>query len=166
VILLGLSSVISEVFLTISVVIIASIIVSSFTTELISLQDFQRQQIGNYKEKIETKIKIIHVYTKLGSSKVVVWVKNIGLRQIAFSLIKDMDVIFISKNDYIRIKYGNIEPPNWDFIFENDWDRDNKWDPTETIRITIILPFNLTEGDYNLKIFTYTGSGDDYTFSL
>ncbi|MEM4311465.1 MAG: hypothetical protein QXX95_03665 [Nitrososphaerales archaeon] len=164
---MGSSVIISEAYLTIAVVIAASILVSSFSMGLIRVQDFQREQLDSYKEKMDTQIKIIYAHAKVGNNTIIVWVKNIGLKSLPLSLITEStDIFFGNITKYLRVKYNDPSTPKWTLSIENDLDSDGRWDPKETIKVVITWVSNLSVGDYVIRIVTYAGTEDEYTFSL
>lgn len=161
------STVISEAYLTIAVVIAASVLSSAFTVGLTRVQDLQREQLNSYQEKIEVQVKIIYVHAKQNNNTIIVWIKNVGTKTLPMSLVTDgSDVYFGNSTDYRRVTYNGGSNPKWTVTLENDIDGDGRWDPKETIKVVITWATTLSTGDYMVKMVTYLGTKDDYTFSV
>ena len=54
----------------------------------------------------------------------------------------------------------------WTYIAMNDVDNDGRWDPGETLLITITLNFTLSAGEYFVRFVAYLGQRSDYYFSI
>lgn len=111
---------------------------------------------GRYDERIKTQVEIIHA-TNSGA-EVVIWAKNIGALPI--KPVASSDLFFGPEGNFMRIPYGS-GTPHWEYTIEND----TKWNPTATVRITIIDFSPLDPGRYFAKLITPNGVSTDYLFS-
>lgn len=111
---------------------------------------------GRIDERLKSQIEIIHA-VKSGSD-VLVWVKNIGSLRVA--AVEACDVFFGPEGNFTRIPYGT-GIPHWEYGVEND----TAWNPTATLKITIVGYSPLTSGRYLVKVILPNGIADDYFFS-
>jgi len=111
---------------------------------------------GRYDERIKTDIEIIHA-THTGD-QVVLWVKNIGA--LGNPAVEASDLFFGPEGNFSRIPYGT-GTPHWEYLIEND----DSWNPTATMRITIVGFAPLDSGRYFAKLTVSNGVSDEYLFS-
>jgi hypothetical protein len=75
------------------------------------------------------------------------------------------DVFFGPETDFQRVPYGDpgCTAPCWTFSVEND----TKWNPSATVRITVLLTAPLSAGaTYYFKIVAPNGIEDTKFFTL
>ncbi|MCX8192168.1 MAG: flagellin [Nitrososphaerales archaeon] len=160
------STIISEAYLTIAVVIAASILSASFYSSLQRMVDVERERTLEFKREVETRVKILFAAPYNGTA-VKVWIKNIGLSTINSQLIGERaDLFFGPKGRFKYIPYSQPNPPTWRYSIKNDINGDGNWDPRETIEIIINEGSALNSGDYYVKYCAYTGASSEYTFTV
>lgn len=160
------SAVISEVYLTLAVVVAASVLSASFYTSLQRVADVEREKTIEFKREIGTRVKILFAAQYNGTA-VKLWVKNVGLDTIKASLIGEKaDLFFGPEGEFKYIPYDESSPPTWTYTLKNDVDGDGDWDPSETIEILVNSGSTLSSGDYYVKYSAYTGASSEYTFTL
>ncbi len=158
--------IISEVFVTVTAIIIVSVFAATFLGNLQQLRDAQILVTQSLQEKMSVDIKIIYAVGYENEDIVKVWVKNTGLESIPFNLIKSGDLFFGPSGESTYIPYNSSSLPTWNFTILNDVDSDDCWDRGETILITIHLDSPLSKGDYYVRYVAYTGEYDEYSFSI
>ena len=162
------SNVVSETIITIAVVIAASIFAAAFTTTFQSFTNAQNRALAKLKEEVEVKVEIVFISPENGS-KLRFWIKNVGCREISQPLIGKASDLFLERRggSALRVSYQNPEPPTWNYTLLNDLDEDGRWDPGETLEVTVNLPEgNLTSGDWLLRYITYNGAIAEGYFSV
>jgi hypothetical protein len=107
-------------------------------------------------ERIKSQVEIVYA-TKSGAT-VLVWAKNIGSLRVASP--EASDLFFGPEGNFVRIPYG-IGTPHWEYTIENDTD----WNPTATMRITIVGFTPLDSGRYFAKVVLPNGIADESVFS-
>lgn len=162
------TTVITESILTIAAIVTVAIVLAAFIPNLYYLESAHRGYVLRVKSELETEVKIIFASGAIGSSEVKVWVKNVGSASIPSQLIGSAsDLLFGPTDDFKRIPYSSPSPPSWSYSIANDLDGDGDWDPQETIEVVINLGGEtLSQGDYYVRFAVYTGSYDEYYFSL
>ena len=156
---------ISEAILAIASIIAVTAVAVGFMQNMVHLSTAQASIISASQSSMLTSIKIVFA-TNCSSNVVKAWVKNVGMNSIASGYIPSFNVFFGSKESLSFIPYNNGKPPSWNYTLVTKIDDDENFDPGETLEITIVLPYNLTEGDYFLKIVTHNGISSNYFFSI
>jgi len=161
------STVITESVLTIAAIVSIAIVLAAFIPNLYYLESAHRGYVMRIKTQLETEVEIIFASGSVGSDEVKVWVKNVGHAPISSRLIGEAsDLLFGPKGNFARIPFNSPTVPTWNYTIVNDLDCDGDWDPQETIELTIHYSESLSEGDYYVRFAVYTGSYDEYFFSL
>lgn len=156
------SSVISEGFILIVVVIGVSVLSQVFMSSMSDIQHSTVQSYNELEEKIETDIKILSA-VNVSSNTLRFWVKNTGSRAFAEGEIVRCDLFFGLVGDFRRYDYSESgEGWNYTILYEGD----DSWDPTETLRIEVTTSTVLQSGDYYISYNTFNGVIDRYYFSL
>ena len=116
---------------------------------------------GRIDGRLKSQIEIIHaVPDGVVTSRVLVWVKNVG--SVTINPIERCDVFFGPEGSYMRIPYNAGTAPQWTYALEND----NSWKPTATLKIAIDVAENLSDGTrYYVKISLPNGISDEYYFT-
>jgi len=162
--------VISTALLTIASVIAVAALVHTVYPSIMSMSSSFLTATSTVSDRIETDLKIIYVVNQ-SINLTNVWVKNIGKNSIGYSAIEMSDVFFGPEGNFERIPYDNSIPlPNnrWNYTIENNNDNNYKWDPLETLKITIRKDniYATSPRDYYLKIVLYNGVWDEDHFSI
>ncbi|PCN49868.1 hypothetical protein B6U99_07485 [Candidatus Geothermarchaeota archaeon ex4572_27] len=161
------STVITEAILTVAAMVSLAVVLAAFMPSLYYLESAHQGYVMRLKTELETEVKVIFASGAVGSNEVKIWVKNVGSTSIPSELIGEAsDLLFGPEGGFKRIPYGSSTLPTWSYTIVNDRDSDDDWDPQETIEIRLLFDENLTEGDYYVRFAVYTGSYDEYTFSL
>ncbi len=161
------STVITESILTIAAIVSIAVVLAAFIPNLYYLESAHRGYVMRIKTELETEVKIIFASGSVDSDEVKIWVKNVGSASIPSELIGEAsDLLFGPKGNFTRIPFNSASSPTWSYTIVNDLDGDGDWDPQETIEITLSFGQALSEGDYYVRFSVYTGSYDEYYFSL
>lgn len=161
------SSVITESILSVAAIVSIAIVLAAFIPGLYYIESAQRSYVAQLKTELETDVKIIFASGAEGSTEVKIWVKNTGYTAISSTLIgSGSDLFFGPKGAFQHIPFNNTSPPTWSYVIVNDLDDDGEWDPQETIQIQVSLTSGLSAGDYYVRFSVYTGSYDEYWFSI
>lgn len=158
-------SLMTEVILAIVSIVVASTIASVYISNMNQAADLQKLQLAKLKEEIEYNCKIVFAYSSKSSDNVRLWVKNTGAKQMPPQLVKHSEILLISSNNVKYLLQG-YSPPSWAYSLLNDLDNDGRWDPSETIEITLSLDEGLIEGDYTVKLILFNGRTCEYIFSV
>ena len=123
-------------------------------------------------DRLRTDVRIIEATGTAGSDTVYVWVKNTGASNIPS--IDKTDVFFGETTNFERVGYddqptcptpnpGPRVQPCWQYGIENG----ARWEPTDTVRLTIYLDYNLTAAtEYVVSIVLPNGVATKVTFSV
>ncbi|RLG63289.1 hypothetical protein DRN89_03945 [archaeon] len=158
-----MSRIVVEAILTIASVLASTTFVAAILPQISLMDQSYRSAMISMKDRIGTQIEIIFSINS-SSSTVKVWIKNIGATPIDVRQIPLANLFFGKVNEAQMIDYGDT-PPCWNFSLTNG-DDDNRWEPNETLEITIYLNYTLDSGDYYVLFVTYNGVRDDYIFSI
>jgi archaellum component FlaG (FlaF/FlaG flagellin family) len=112
-------------------------------------------------DRLKSQIEIVHAAPEgqVNPDRAFVWVKNVG--SAAIRAVEGCDVFFGPEGDFARIPHGTGNS-HWEYTVENDTD----WNPTATLKITIDLDYDLSDGErYFIKVVTPNGIADEYYFS-
>lgn len=107
-------------------------------------------------ERMQTQIQVVEA-AKLNNS-VMIWIKNVGTARILAP--ESSDLFFGPQGNFSRIPYGT-GTPSWTFAIEND----TLWNPSATLRVTIIYSSPPPSGTYYVKMVLPNGISDDYFVS-
>jgi len=163
---LGTSIIVSEVYLTVAVLISASVLSTAFYSSLQRVSDAQRERSTEFVRNLGTSVRILFA-AKFNSTTIKVWVKNIGVETIHSNLIGSKADLFLGpKGNFQRVAYSSPSPPTWTYALKNDVNSNGNWDPGETVEITANMGTSLTAGDYFVRYSAYTGSSHDFTFTI
>jgi flagellar protein FlaG len=111
-------------------------------------------------QRLQSQIEIIHAAPDGAvTNGAWVWVKNVGSQRI--SPIESCDVFFGPEGNFSRLSYGDGDG-QWTAEVENG----TEWDPSTTLKITVLYDENLADGTrYYVKVTTPNGISDEYYFS-
>ena len=151
--------VVSEAILVIASIVLATAISGVVMSQLGIFQGAFTASVQNQKDIALTMIKTIYA-TNSSSTKINVWVKNIGVNDITNPTL--VDVYFGKIGSLQNIPYSTVGPtPNWNYTSPL-----TSWQAKNTVQINIfyggILQKNTT---YMVRIATPNGVNDDYIFS-
>jgi hypothetical protein len=110
-------------------------------------------------DRMQSRIKIIEAGGS--GNTVTVWVKNIGLTNIAN--IQQCDVFFGPPALSVRIPYSETETPGWSFSIPGG---QTSWSQTVTVGITVRLAAPLAAGSYFVNVVLPNGINDEITFGV
>lgn len=156
---------ITEAILTIASIIAVTVVAVAFMQNMASLSAAQTAVASASESSILTSIKIIFA-TNCSSNVVKAWVKNVGASSIPPGYISSFNVFFGPKGKFDLIPYNRHTPPYWNYTIVTEIDNDGDLDPGETLEITIVIPYTLSEGDYFLRVVTHNGISYNYFFSI
>jgi len=142
--------------LIIAGVISAVFVFNSIYPAIVQSGDAMTSMERRIDERLKSQIEIIHASRSGGD--VLVWVKNIGTLRVG--AVESSDVFFGPEGNFIRIPYGS-GAPHWEYAVETG----TAWDPTATVKITIVDFSPLTAGRYFAKVVLPNGIDDEYFFS-
>ncbi|MEM2910153.1 MAG: hypothetical protein QXQ02_10560 [Halobacteria archaeon] len=156
---------IGEAIIMVAAIIAASVFSTTFIASFYEISDANKFMLGRIGRELKIEVKIVFA-APVSSTTIKAWLKNVGQEDIPSELIELSDLFFGPKGSFRRIPYKEPSPPKWQYEFVNDADGDGRWDPSETIEITIDWPTSLQSGDYFLRFTIYTGQYSDFTFSI
>ena len=158
--------VIAEALVVVATITVASVLASAMTMKANDISHMFRLYEVNAKDKVYSHITIIFA-TNVTDTSVKIWIKNTGLKEIHGDLIAKSDVFFGPKGNFTRVPHESTTtlPPLWNYTIVND-DGDGRWDPCETLEVTITWDTILNPGEYYVKFVLYNGVSDEYVFSI
>lgn len=159
-----MSSVLTEGILTIAVVIAASTVAAVFVQSSYQLNQAQNSYFAMASESASTALKVVFA-TNSSENGITVWLKNTGRTYFSEGQIRQFDVFAGPAGAPEYIPY-NGTLSGWSFSIARDYDSDGNLDPGETLQLQIWLHYDLSAGDYVIRVVTYNGVSDTYTFSL
>ncbi len=151
-------SIISEITLAVVASIAAAALAGVYLTSLGQASDLQRIQVMQLREEMSYGCKVIYAHGREWDTEVKAWVKNTGLKDIPEVLVERSEVILASRDRIHYLLHGST-PPSWTYTLRNDADQDGRWDPGETLEITLKLGEPLPRDDYILKLSLFNGAG-------
>ena len=110
-------------------------------------------------DRMQSRIKIIEAGGS--GNTVTVWVKNIGLTNIAN--IQQCDVFFGPPALSVRIPYSETAIPGWSYTIPGG---QTSWSQTVTVGITVRLAASLSAGSYIVNVVLPNGISDEITFGV
>jgi archaellum component FlaF (FlaF/FlaG flagellin family) len=161
-------SVITVSLITIACVICATMLIAAIYPAMNRASSSVTATTDQLGDRIETSIEIIEkAKDSSDSSKCYVWVKNIGSSRIA--KIDTSDIFFGETGAFQRLTYSDpLSGKSWNYDIMGG-DGDDRWDPKETLRITIenVDTINAGEGhEYFVKLTLYNGESAEGVFSF
>lgn len=114
-------------------------------------------------DRLSSRVEIVQATGVVGQTRMLAWVKNTGTTTII--AVDKSDVFFGPETDFARIPYGGpgCTSPCWSYSVEND----TKWNPTATIKLTVLITAPLAAGQtYYLKFVAPNGVEDTKFFTL
>lgn len=159
------STVVSEAYITVAVVIAIAIFSASIFGSLQRVADIEREKTTDLKIKLGTRVDIIFC-AQYNTTAVKLWIKNTGVEPIHPTLIGDKAELFFGPRGNFKLIPYSSTPPTWVYRLVNDRDGDGVWDPSETIEVTVNTGSTLSKGDYFVRYVTYNGVYSDYTFTI
>ena len=116
-------------------------------------------------DRIRTDIEIVHVASDTSSGsedQIIVWVKNIGLKEI--KPIESGDIFLTMPSTVNRLSHGSSSGSEyWDYIIENG----TAWTQTVTVKMTLHLANgSVTAGAYNVSVSVYNSVNASKDFSV
>lgn len=146
-------------------ILAASIFSASFLTNFSLASDVNKLKVRQIEEEVLFDIKVVFA-AKVDSTRVKVWIKNTGMDDVPLSIVSFFDLFFGPKGAFQHVPYNSETLPSWTFKLANDIDKDGRWDPMETLEITISYPYEIDKGDYFVRVVTHTGKCSDIVFSV
>ncbi|MDD1776210.1 MAG: hypothetical protein LUP94_02525 [Candidatus Methanomethylicus sp.] len=159
------TNVITEAIITIAVVVVASTAAFIFMQGSLRLNGAQLSAINDATETVSTSIKVIFA-TNSSQNIMKAWVKNTGQSQISPNALSDFNVFFGPRGNFSLMIFNQTLSPTWNYSLVNNGDSDLRFDPGETIEITLLLPYSISPGDYYLKIITSNGVNAEFYFAV
>lgn len=159
------AGVISEGILIIASVIIAGMITGIVINKVGTFEGYFTASTEAQKEKMLTKLEIIHV-NQINNTSVNVWIKNTGLTPL--TNLGSVDVYFgqIGSVGYVGYTDGSTDDaPDWGFA--DGTTTSSVWTEGQTIQIEVEDSGNLQNNQsYLVQLVLSNGVSDDYIFSV
>ncbi len=156
---------ISEAIIMVAAIVATSVFATTFMSGLYAVSDANKFAINQAGRELKTSVKIIFA-APVSDTVIKVWLKNVGQEDIPSDLMELSDIFFGPKASLQHVPYGGANLPRWRYELVTDVDNDGRWDPGETIEVTIEWASSLQSGDYFLRFTIYTGQYTDFTFSI
>ena len=156
------SSVVSEGIILIAVVIAAATISQVFLSSIGGLQQGSIALNEKLSDKMKTEIAILKA-VNTSSTKVKVWIKNVGSSTMPLGSVKGGDILFGELGNFEYLTY-NESGSGWDYAILGS--TDSNWQPSETIEITVTSASAFVKGDYYFSFTTYNGVNEELIFSI
>jgi len=150
-------SVITSSIITIACVVCATMLITTLYPAMDRASSSVTATAEAMGDQIRTDIEIIEKAKNTGNSECYIWIKNIGSATI--DNIDTMDVFFGETGEFTRMTDDKLD---YDPV---DGDGDDRWDPKETLKITITDTIS-TGVDYYVKIILYNGESAEDVFSF
>jgi archaellum component FlaF (FlaF/FlaG flagellin family) len=147
-------------FMVMAGVISAVFVFKAIYPAIVESGDAMVSMEGRVSERLRGQIEIIHA-TGNSSSNAFVWVKNVGSSSIAG--IERCDVFFGPEGNFSRVPHK--DEAEGGLYWEGEIENDTEWNPTATLRITVVTGGPVLSGRYFVKVVTPNGLSDDYYFS-
>ncbi len=157
-----MSSVVSEAIILIAVVVAASFLSASFMSGVVDIQRSTLSSTADIGDAIKTSVKIIHV-VKTGNKEAKLWIKNVGSTTIYDNEIELADLYFGEAGSFVYMAYVP-SGVGWNYTLLGD--TSDKWNPQDTMEITVTTSGVLGTGDYFVSFSTHNGIKDDEYFSI
>lgn len=114
-------------------------------------------------DRLSSRVEIVQATGVVDDTQVLAWAKNTGSTTV--TAISKADVFFGPETAFERIPYDDpgCAAPCWSYVLEND----TKWNPTSTIKLTLLITVPLAAGEtYYLKFVLPNGIEDTKFFTL
>jgi len=133
----------SETFTTamflIAAIISAGVLINAVFPVIYTLSGTISSSSHNVDERLSTDVKIVTTFASGGEENKTarIWLKNIGAGRIADADIRKADVFLGGRGDFIRLTWrGAVTEGAWTHeILEDIEDKNNYWDPGETLYV-------------------------------
>jgi archaellum component FlaF (FlaF/FlaG flagellin family) len=156
---------ITEAIIMVAAVVATSVFATTFMSGLYAVSDANKFAVNQVGRELKSGVKIVFA-APVSDTMIKVWLKNVGQEDIPSELITLSDVFFGPKGSFQYVPYGGDGLPRWRYELVKDVDNDRRWDPSETIEVTIEWASTLQSGDYFLRFAIYTGQYTDFMFSI
>lgn len=160
------SEVLSSALLMIATVIAAVALINAVFPSIYGMSGSITAVSGNINDRMKTDIKFIYE-TSDHTTYMTAWVKNTGKGSIVLSNFNHTDVFYGQANGAMtRAMINQTYSPSWTYVIEND-DSNARWDPGETMRISINATDTFVAGnDYRVRIILTNGVFCEDYFTL
>lgn len=159
---MSVSSVISEGIILVAVVVAASLISATFLTGIVDLSGSTISSTKDIGDTIKTSVKIVHA-VNISSTETKVWVKNIGSVPLFSGNLEDCDLYFGEDG---KFTYYDYQPSGVGWSYTLLEPTGDKWNPQDTLEITVTSGSTLAKGDYFVSFSTHNGVNDEEYFSI
>ena len=133
----------SEAFTTamflIAAIIAAGVLINAIFPVIYTLAGTISSSSHTVDERLSNDVKIVTTYANGGTKNAEIWLKNVGTARISPSDIEKADVFLGAPGNFIRL--GLVVPPGtpetnqWTYAILEDTQKNNYWDPGETLYI-------------------------------
>ena len=133
----------SEAFTTamflIAAIIAAGVLINAVFPVIYTLAGTISSSSHTVDERLSNDVKIVTTYAAGGTKDAEIWLKNVGTARISPSDIGKADVFLGAPGNFIRL--GLVVPPSepgtnqWTYEILEDTQKNNYWDPGETLYI-------------------------------
>jgi flagellar protein FlaG len=133
----------SEAFTTamflIAAIIAAGVLINAVFPVIYTLAGTISSSSHTVDERLSNDVKIVTTYANGGTKNAEIWLKNVGTARISPSDIEKADVFLGAPGNFIRL--GLVVPPGtpetnqWTYAILEDTQKNNYWDPGETLYI-------------------------------
>lgn len=160
------SEVMSSALLMIATIIAAVALINAVFPSIYGMSGSITAVSTNVNDRMKSDIKFIYE-TSDHTTQMTAWVKNTGKTSILLSNFNYTDMFYGQSNGAMtRAVLNQTSAPSWTYAIENG-DGNGKWDPGETMRITINATTPFLEGnDYRLRITLPNGVYCEDYFTL
>ncbi len=107
-------------------------------------------------ERLKSQVQFIHAAPS--GNNIQIWVKNVGALRVA--AVDASDLFFGLQGSFSRIPF-ETGTPHWEYAIEND----TEWNPSATLRITIVGSQPWAAGTYFARLVIPNGVSADYLTS-
>lgn len=133
----------SEAFTTamflIAAIIAAGVLINAVFPVIYTLAGTISSSSHTVDERLSNDVKIVTTYANGGTKNAEIWLKNVGTARISPSDIEKADVFLGAPGNFTRL--GLVVPPGtpetnqWTYAILEDTQKNNYWDPGETLYI-------------------------------
>ncbi|HOB17542.1 MAG TPA: flagellin [Candidatus Methanoculleus thermohydrogenotrophicum] len=131
----------SEAFTTamflITAIIAAGVLINAVFPVIYTLAGTISSSSHNVDERLSTDVKIVTTYASGERKEVRIWLKNVGTSRISPSDIGKADVFLGARGNFTRLGLVSGTPVSnqWTYAILEDTQKNNCWDPGETLYI-------------------------------